>query len=147
MQKGVAMGLHLAVRQDDKELDGFDIGSYADFDRFLSHVSQTLEGGEPGAKFPAVINGPDRDEGEGDDWSVKYCGRLRAELAAIAAAMKAQPPVPFASAEHEKVAKAKGITPRSAYESFINGSGQFLLDGLQRLASTAVERQLPIQFM
>lgn len=147
MVKGERMGLHLAVRKGDTELDGFDLGGLSDFNRLLNYVVQNLEGGEAGAKFPAVSNGPDRDESEGDDWSVKYCERLRAELAGLSAAMKAQPPVPFVSSAHQKAAKTKGLTPGNAYESFINGDGEFLLDGLKRLVDLAVERRLPIQFM
>lgn len=141
------MALHLAVRQGDQEIEGFEIGSFVDFDRFLNHVVQTLEGGNPGTKFPAVSNGPERDESDGDDWSVKYCERLRAELSALGEAMKSQPPVPFASPQQEKAARGKGLTPSNAYESFINDKGEFLIDGLQRLVNAAVERKLSIQFM
>ena len=140
------MALQLAVRQGDQEIEGFELGSFVDFDRFLNHVVQTLEDGNAGSKFPAVSNGPDRDESEGDDWSVKYCERLRAELTTLTAAMKAQPPVPFVSGAHKKAAQSKGLTPGNAYESFINAKGEFLLDGLQRLVNAAVDRKLPILF-
>ena len=140
------MALQLAVRQGDQEIEGFELGSFVDFDRFLNHVVQTLEDGNAGSKYPAVSNGPDRDESEGDDWSVKYCERLRAELTTLTAAMKAQPPVPFVSGAHKKAAQSKGLTPGNAYESFINAKGEYLLDGLQRLVNAAVDRNLPILF-
>jgi len=58
------MGLYLAVFDGQEELDGFEIGSYNDFDQFREKIAQTLEGEERGNLYPvynyipiAMVNG------------------------------------------------------------------------------------------
>jgi hypothetical protein len=44
------------------------------------------------------------------------------------------------------VARSVGLAPKSAFESFIDVDGQFVLERMLNLASLALERELPILF-
>ncbi len=46
------MGLYLCVFDEDEELDGIDVGSYADYNIFRNAVVEMLEDGKPGSKYP-----------------------------------------------------------------------------------------------
>jgi len=60
--------------------------------------------------------------------------------------MSARPPVPFISEWQRKVASSYGILPTSAFESFVDVDGEFVLDRIQGLVCLAQERGLPIVF-
>lgn len=84
------MGLYLCIFEDEDEIDGVEVGGYADFGALREYVTRELEGGRLGA--------------------------------------------------------SNGLTPKNAFESFIDVNGQFLLDRMQALAKLSVERDLPILF-
>jgi Immunity protein 70 len=136
------MGLYLAVFDGDEEVDGVEVGPYADFGNLRDYVVRNLEDGRAGARFPIFIIHSDCD----GEWSVSDCTKLRAELAEIIAAMKAQPPLPLSSKWQKDVARSIGLTPKTAYESFIDVDGEFVLERILHLATVALERQLPILF-
>ena len=136
------MGLYLAVFDGDDEVAGVEVGSYEDFGVLRDYVANVLEGGQAGSRFQTLMIHSDCD----GEWSTYECRELLAELAAITAEMKSQPPVPFASDWQKKVAKSVGLTPSSAFESFIDVDGEFVLDRVQHLVRVAIERNLPIIF-
>lgn len=136
------MGLYLCIFEDEDEIDGVEVGGYADFGALREYVTRELEGGRLGARFPTLIIHSDCD----GEWSPSDCRKLCTELAEVASEMKQNPPVPFTSDWQKWVAKSNGLTPKNAFESFIDVNGQFLLDRMQALAKLSVERDLPILF-
>ena len=70
------MGLYLCVFDGDEELEGVDVGSYADFDFFRGAVAEILEGGNAGTRYPTLMLHSDCD----GEWSVEECIDLEKEL-------------------------------------------------------------------
>jgi hypothetical protein len=136
------MGLYLCIFEDDEDIDGVEVGPYADFNGFRDFVVRELEGGREGSQFPVLILHSDCD----GEWPVAECRKLQDELSAIASAMKKLPAVPFVSEWQKAVAKAIGLVPASALESFVDVDGEFLVGRLQALVGKALERGLPIVF-
>lgn len=136
------MGLYLAVFDGDEEVDGVEVGPYENYNALRDYIVEVLEGSRAGSRFPTFVMHSDCD----GEWSVHECRELLAELAAISAEMKSQAPVPFASDWQKQVAKSHGLTPASAFESFIDVDGEFVLDRIAHLANVAIQRNLPILF-
>ena len=136
------MGLYLAVFDNDEEVDGVEVGSYADFAALRDWVVRELEGGTPGASFPIFSLHSDCD----GEWSIADCSKLRTELRGITDGLRGRPAVAFTSDWQRAVAKSIGLVPRNAYESFVDVDGEFLIDRIQTLVATALERRLPILF-
>jgi hypothetical protein len=136
------MGLYLCIFDGEDELDGVEIGSYADFNSLRACVTDEIEGGKVGSRFPTFIMHSDCD----GDWSPEDCHCLRAELVEIIAALKLLPPVNFNSEWQRAMAKQIGLRPKTAFESFIDVDGEFLLYRLQNLVDKAIGRQLPVLF-
>ena len=135
------MSLYLCVFAGNREVDGIDAGSYADFNAWRAAIVREL-GASAHDRFPTVLTHADCD----GEWSPRDCARLAGELAAIAAGLKARPPVGFPTAWQRAVARPAGLEPRNAFECFIDVDGEFLVDRLQCLAAIAVEQRLPILF-
>ncbi|HEX3624545.1 MAG TPA: Imm70 family immunity protein [Verrucomicrobiae bacterium] len=136
------MGLYLCIFDGDDEIDGVEIGSYADFGELRDYVARELECGVIGSRFPTFMLHSDCD----GEWSASNCETLQHELGEIEAELKQRPPVPFFSEWQRLVAKSIGLHPQNAFESFIDVDGEFLLDRLQVLVKKATERGLPILF-
>jgi hypothetical protein len=136
------MGLYLCVFDGDDEIEGVEIGSYADFDALRGTVRTELERGSAGSVYPVFGLHSDCD----GEWSVEECEALRDELDSIVDALKQRPSVPFHSEWQRNVAKSIGLVPNNAYESFIDVDGELLLERLRGLVSTALKRRLPILF-
>ena len=136
------MGLYLCIFDGGEDVDGVDVGSYADFDALRDYVVRELEGGKLGFKFPTFVLHSDCD----GEWSFLECEKLHAELAEIASALKARPAIEFVSDWQKAVAKSVGVHPQNAFESFIDVDGEFLLERLQNLVNGALRRRLPILF-
>lgn len=136
------MGLYLGVFDDDDELDGVEVGSYAYYNSFRDYVTVNLEGGRAGSLYPVLILSSDSD----GQWDVSQCKRLRAEVSKIAADLKTLPPADLRFPEQRQIAKSIGLVPRNAFESFFDVDGEFLLDRLMGLIDLAIERELPILF-
>lgn len=136
------MGLYLCIFDGDEEIDGVEVGLYSDFNTLRDYVARELEGGNRGARFPTLMLHSDCD----GQWSLADCEKLVPELRDIIAEMRARPLVEFASDWQKHVARSVCLAPRSAFESFIDVDGQFLLERMLRLASVALERGLPILF-
>ena len=141
------MGLYLCVFEGDEEIEGVEVGSYSDFDFFLSSVTDLLEGGKAGSRYPVltlpVLTPPSEFGGE---WSPAHCKTLAEELKAVSQAFRALPAVEFRSAWQKEVAKSLGLKPTSLYESFIDVDGEPLLERLLKLCEVAIDRQQPILF-
>jgi hypothetical protein len=136
------MGLYLCIFDGDEDVDGVDVGSYADYNALRDYVVHELESGKAGSKFPTFILHSDSD----GEWSAGDCEKLRSELAEIAAALRARPAIKLVSEWQRAVAKSIGLVPQDAFESFIDVDGEFLLERLQNLVDGALKRQLPILF-
>lgn len=136
------MGLYLCVFDDDDELDGVEVGSYSDFDFFRCSVTELLEDGLAGSRFPTLIIHEDSD----GEWSFKECESLRKELMTIASEFQQLPGIQFRADWQQQVGKSLGLKPASLYESFIDVDGELLLERLIRLCDVAIERALPILF-
>ena len=136
------MGLYLCVFENDDELDGVEVGSYSDFDFFRSSVTELLESGVSGSRFPTLIIHSDSD----GEWSVKECELLRRELMTISSEFQELPGTQFRADWQQKVGKSLGLKPASMYESFIDVDGEYLLERLIRLCDVATERAVPILF-
>jgi hypothetical protein len=136
------MGLYLCVFDGDDERDGVEIGSYADFAYFRDTVTDRLEGGDAGSKYPCLILHADSD----GEWSPSECRALREELSEIARQFKELPGIAFNAEWQRQVGKALGFKPSCLYDSFIDVDGEPLLERLQRLCDTAVQLSQPILF-
>jgi len=134
------MGLYLCIFDADEEVDGVEVGRYSDFNALRDYVARELEGGSRGARFPTLMLHSDSD----GEWSVADCEKLIPELRSVIA--QARPPVQFVSDWQQHVARSVGLVPKSAFESFIDVDGQFVLERMLHLASVALEHGLPILF-
>jgi hypothetical protein len=138
------MGLYLCVFAaggQDEELEGVEVGSYDDFDRFRTAVHQ-LEPGEWGGRFPVLMLHEDSD----GEWSADEAITLELELLTIGSEFEALPPQPFPAGWPAEVAKQFGVVPKSLRDSFIDIDAEPLLDRLVELAGLAGREKLPILF-
>jgi Immunity protein 70 len=139
---GHLVGLYLCIFDDEEEVDGVEVGAYAEFDVLRDYIVEHVEGGDFGSRCPTFVLHSDCD----GEWSVADCGSLRDELALIETEFKARPPVEFRADWQRVVARRVGLQPRDAFESFIDVDGEFLIARLQQLTRLAIERGLPILF-
>lgn len=136
------MGLYLCIFDEDDELDGVEVGSYADFGFFRDTITQHLESGFQGNRYPTLILHPDCD----GEWSVEESAKLEQELEAIKSACKALPPVAFHAEWQKQLAKSLGLCPQNLCESFIDVDGEPLIDRLLSLCRLSQSRGKPILF-
>lgn len=136
------MGLYLCVFNKDEEIDGVEVGAYADFDNLRDSIVQKLESGNAGSKFPTLILHPD-SEGE---WSPYEATQLEKELEAISDEFQRLPPVPLNSDWQKQVVKSLGLRINSLYDCFFDVDGEPLLERLIGLAKLSQSRHLPILF-
>ena len=136
------MGLYLAIFDGDDELDGLEVGSYADFATFRSAVATHVEGGVAGSRCPTLVLHSDCD----GQWSPEEAAVLQEELASITERFMESPPEPLGDGWKPEVAKAFGLRPSNLYDCFFDVDGEPLLDRLMGLAQLSAERNLPIVF-
>lgn len=136
------MGLYLAIFDEDEEIEGLEVGSYADFGLFRDAVVLQLERKMAGSRFPTLILHSDCD----GDWKPHEAAALRAELAIIGREFSAMPPTSLPEGWQTQVAKMFGIQPRSLYDCFFDIDGEPLIERLVDLARLSEERNLPILF-
>lgn len=136
------MGLYLCLFDHDDEIDGVEVGPYADFNGLREFVNKELEKGTCGIKFPTFLIHSDSD----GEWSVLDCKILHEELSEIISEMKKRPPVEFISDWQKNVACSIGLLPKNAYESFIDVDGEFVLGRIYNLVELALQRNLSILF-
>ena len=136
------MGLYLCIFDGEEEVDGVEVGPYADFNGLRNYVVRNLENGQAGNRFPTFILHSDSD----GEWRISACTDLHAELKKIIALMKTLPPIPFISEWQNKVARAVGLVSKNALESFVDVDGEFVLERICDLAEIGIERRCPIMF-
>jgi hypothetical protein len=136
------MGLYLTIFDEDDELDGVEIGAYADFGTFRDSVVANVENGIAGSRCPTLVLHSDCD----GQWTPGEAARLEEELEVVAKRFKQLPPVPLDSDWKKHVAKVFGIAPQTLYECFFDVDGEPLLERLIGLARLSQERNLPILF-
>jgi hypothetical protein len=136
------MGLYLCVFDGDDELEGVEVGSYADFGVLRDTVRDRLEGGVHGARFPTLMLHSDCD----GEWSPDEAKALRRELEEIDRALAALPAVPLEEGWQREVARMFGVSPRNLAECFFDVDGEPLLARLQQLCDVAIQHQRPILF-
>ena len=136
------MGLYLCIFDGDEEIDGVEVGAYADYNALRDYIVRELEQSKAGSRFPTFVMHSDCD----GEWSAVHCEQLKNELTQIITEMKERPAMNFASEWQKNVAKSIGLVPKNAFESFVDVDGEFLLERLLRLAERASERNLPILF-
>ena len=136
------MGLYLCIFDGDEDLDGVEVGPYADYNALRNYIVRELEAGLAGSRYPTFVLHSDCD----GEWSIADCERLQSELAEIATGLKQRPAIPFVSDWQKAVAKSVGVEPQNAFESFIDVDGELLLERLQNLVANAIKRRLPILF-
>jgi hypothetical protein len=136
------MGLYLCTFDGDEDVDGVDVGAYADFNALRDFVVRELEGSRAGSRFPTFVLHSDSD----GEWSVSDCERLQNELDEIATALRALPAAGFVSDWQKAAAKSVGLVPQNALESFLDVDGELLVERLQELVAGALKRRLPILF-
>ena len=136
------MGLYLAVFDDATELDGVEVGTYADFSAFRNAVVQTLEGGTAGAQFPTLILHSDCD----GQWSPSEAAALEKELEIISTRFRELPPTALSSEWQKQAAKTFGNQPQNLYDCFFDVDGESLLERLIGLTKLSQVKNLPILF-
>lgn len=136
------MGLYLAVFDDGNELDGVEMGTYADFSAFRDAVVNNLEGRAAGSRFPTLILHSDCD----GQWSPDKAAALEKELEEIGARFRELPPILLNADWQKQTAKTFGIQPRNLYDCFFDVDGEPLLERLIGLAKLSQAKNLPILF-
>lgn len=136
------MGLYLCIYRDDEEVEGVEVGSYADYGRLIDTVIRVVENGERGSRCPTLVLHSDCD----GTWETEEVGRLQGELALISDAFRTLPPLSFESEWQRDVAGQLGVVPTNLYESFIDVDGEYLLERLADLVQVSREIELPIYF-
>lgn len=135
------MGLYLAVFENDEEIEGVEVGSYDDFNVFRKTVTESLENGVEGSRFPTLVLHSDCD----GIWNHDEAARLRAELETIRSEFAKLPPRCFEGWQND-VERSIGLAPSNLAESFIDVDGEYLFDRLITLTQVAEDRRQPIVF-
>jgi len=136
------MGLYLTIFDGGEEVEGVEVGAYADFDDLRNSVATLLESGRAGERFPALNTHSDCD----GKWTPEEASVLEKELMEIAAEFQKLPPRDIDCAWKKDVAELLGIRPKSLYDCFFDVDGEPLLDRLIQLARLSQARGLPILF-
>jgi hypothetical protein len=136
------MGLYLCVFKGDEEIEGVEVGSYADFNFFRDAVVATVERGQAGNVCPVLINHSDSD----GSWSPDEAATLLSELKLIEKTLNEHPPGEFNSPWKKEVAKTFGITPKSLLDCFFDVDGEPLVARLRELAQVSVSNHTQILF-
>lgn len=136
------MGLYLCVFDDDEELEGVEVGSYSDFEFFRGVVTEQLEEGKAGARFPTLILHSDSD----GEWAASECEALKRELEHVSGRFRELPAVEFRAEWQKQVEDSLGLRPHCLYDSFIDVDGEPLLERLGRLCDVAIQNGQPILF-
>ena len=136
------MGLYLAIFAGDVELEGVEIGSYADFNAFREAIVTDLECNLAGRRFPTLILHSDCD----GEWSPEQAASLLKELETISHELACLPPTVLPEGWKAQVASSSNIKPQNLRECFFDIDGVPLLDRLIELARLSVRERLPILF-
>jgi hypothetical protein len=136
------MGLYLAIFDGENELDGVEVGAYADFGTLRNTVVKELESGDAGARFPTLILHSDCD----GQWTPLEAVALGEELQTISTLFRKLPPIVLKSAWQIQTAKTFCLSIESLYDCFFDVDGESLLARLASLAELSHTKKLPILF-
>ncbi|MCC5842768.1 MAG: hypothetical protein JJU05_00815 [Verrucomicrobia bacterium] len=136
------MGLYLSIFDEDEELDGVEVGSYADFNYFRDQIVNNLEHGKAGGRFPVLVLHSDCD----GEWSIEESSLLEKELKIIQDEMKKIPAVAFNSEWQIEVSNSFGINPENMDECFFDIDGEPLTERLIGLTQLSQQSCKPILF-
>jgi hypothetical protein len=137
------MGLYLCVFDESgDEVEGVEVGSYADFNVFREAVTATVEKGQAGTVCPVLINHSDCDGA----WTSDEAKVLLSELEEAEREMRKYPAVEFNSSWKKEVAKMFGLKSATLADSFFDVDGELLFERLRQLATKSVEVGQPILF-
>jgi immunity protein 70 of polymorphic toxin system len=137
------MGLYLCVFDEaDTELEGVEVGSYADFNFFRDAVVAAVEEGAAGKICPTLFNHSDND----GEWTSDESRQLLAELGKIAEVMNGYPPIELNADWKKEVAKTFGLSPKNLLECFFDVDGEPLVERLSQLAQVSISSGQPIKF-
>ena len=136
------MGLYLAIFDGEDEVDGVEVGSYADFGTFRDAVLAHVENGGLGSRCPTLNLHSDCD----GEWSASEAASLRSELEVIAERFKELPPEPLDEGWKLEIAKSFGLRPANLYDCFFDVDAEPLIERLIELAQLSQDRDLPILF-
>jgi hypothetical protein len=136
------MGLYLCIFDEDKEVNGVEVGPYSDFNTFRECIVRELEGGIAGSKFPTLILHHDSD----GQWSPSEARKLESELVSIRDEFRRRPPIPLSSDWQKQVMKNSGLRINTLHDCFFDVDGEPLLERLINLAKLSQSRDLPLLF-
>jgi hypothetical protein len=136
------MGLYLCVFDGDEEIEGVEVGPYADFNFFRETVVSVVEQGQLGSSCPTLTTHPDSD----GEWSPSQASQLLQEFDLIENELSKRPPVELDSSWKKEVAKRVGVAPRNLLACFFDVDGEPLVLRLRGLAEKSVQMGLPILF-
>lgn len=136
------MGLYLCVFDGDQEVEGVEVGPYADFNFFRTTVVAAVENGQLGSRCPTLTTHPDSD----GEWSHAEASQLLGELDLIEEQLSEKPPIELDSPWKKRVAKAAGFTPKNLLDCFFDVDGEPLVRRLRGLAEKSAQKRLPILF-
>ncbi len=136
------MGLYLTIFDKDKELEGIEIGSYSDLEKFKILIAKTIENGKFGSKYPVFMLHNDSD----GEWSAQEAVALEKELVEIQSKFKKLPPFMYKNCWQELVIKSMRLKTRNLQDCFFDIDGEPLFDRLIALTRLSQRTRLPILF-
>jgi hypothetical protein len=137
------MGLYLCVFDGNgEELEGVELGAYADFNFFRDAVKFGVENGVAGAICPLLQGHSDCD----GEWTVEESKALLKELDAIEKSLSEIAPVEFNSDWKREIAKTHVLSPRNLLECFFDIDGEPLVFRLRQLAEASINSNQSILF-
>ena len=140
---GVEMSLYLCVFDaSGEEVEGIDVGSYADFNFFRDAVAAAVENGEFGSVCPILNTHSDCD----GEWTVVEAAGLLLELDRIEREFSRYSAVDFNSDWKREISKNRGRQPETLLDCFFDIDGEPLVGRLRELASASISVGCPILF-
>jgi hypothetical protein len=137
------MGLYLCVFDSDgEEVDGVEVGSYADFNLLRDTVIAVVESGDMAARCPVLVKHSDCD----GQWTPDEASLLLTELDLIQTAFANASAIALNADWKKAVAKKSGIDPKSLLDCFFDIDGEPLIKRLRGLAAVSIETNSPILF-
>lgn len=136
------MGLYLTIFDGNEELEGVEIGSYADFNAFRDHIINALEAGDAGSRFPVLIIHSDCD----GVWSPEESALLEMEMHTIQKELCGLPPIELPDGWQRDIAKLFGLMPSNLNDCFFDVDGEILTERLIKLAQVSQESAQAILF-
>ncbi len=137
------MGLYLCVFDENgDELEGLEVGSYADFNFFRDAVVAVVEKGSVGAVCPVLQNHSDSD----GEWTGDESMMLIDELDLIQEGFRQYPPVELNSEWKKAAIKTFGLNQKTLLDCFFDIDGEPLLERFKQLAQISMETGQSILF-